>query len=194
MLEPAKQTPPDTQPNESEPQVRSPHRDPVLLITLAAVIGIDQLTKLAIKSNMLLGESWPAEGFFRLTYSTNSGTIFGLFPNQTIILTVASVAAIGFLVYYYRTHRYPNPALRFAIGLLLGGAFGNLIDRIRSGAVVDFIDVGPWPIFNLADSSIVVGIVVLIAVSAWSDRKSGSSGQRVDPRSEVTHEDTGPTP
>ena len=75
------------------------------------------------------------------------------FPNQTTLLIVVSLVAIGFLFYFYRAHAMPSLVLRFAIGLQLGGAFGNLIDRVLNGEVVDFIDVGPWPIFNLADSS-----------------------------------------
>ena len=69
----------------------------------------------------------------------------------------------------------PSPLLRLAIGLQLGGAFGNLIDRLRTGAVVDFIDVGWWPIFNIADSSIVVGMTVLIAVLLLGDFKNARS-------------------
>ena len=141
----------------------SPFRDKVLLGTVIGAFVLDQLSKRAITSLMSLGESWPAEGFFRITYGTNSGTAFGLFPNQTTLLIVVSLVAIGFLFYFYRAHAMPSLVLRFAIGLQLGGAFGNLIDRVRNGEVVDFIDVGPWPIFNLADSSIVVGIFILMA-------------------------------
>ena len=194
MLEPTEQIPQDTQADGDDSQKGVPYRDPVLLLTLAIVVGIDQLTKYIIKESLFLGESWPSEGFVRITHGTNTGTIFGLLPNQTLLLTIASVAAIGFLIYYYKTHDYPTGVLRFAIGLLLGGAFGNLIDRIASGAVVDFIDVGPWPIFNLADSSIVVGIVIVLAVSARGDRKPDASGKLLQSRSEVTHEDPGPSP
>ena len=70
--------------------------------------------------------------------------------------------AIGFLYYFYRTQALPSRLLRLAIGLQLGGAFGNLVDRLRAGAVVDFIDVGAWPVFNLADSAIVVGMIGLM--------------------------------
>ena len=138
-------------------------RDKVLLGTVIGAFVLDQVSKRAITSLMSLGESWPAEGFLRITYGTNSGTAFGLFPNQTTLLIVVSLVAIGFLFYFYRTHAMPSLVLRFAIGLQLGGAFGNLIDRVLNGEVVDFIDVGPWPIFNLADSSIVVGIFILMA-------------------------------
>ena len=137
------------------------YRDPLLLPTILLVFLADQLSKYFIKSNLRLYESWPEEGLFRLTHGSNSGTAFGLFPNQTLVLILASLIAIGFLYYFYRTQAPTNKLLRLAIGLQLGGAVGNLVDRIRAGAVVDFIDVGWWPIFNLADSSIVIGITLL---------------------------------
>ena len=145
------------------------YADLVLLGAIAAVLAADQLTKYLVRTNMALGESWPAEGLFRLTYGTNSGSAFGLFPNQTLVLIVASFIAIGFLVYFYRTQVRPTLLLRLAIGMQLGGALGNLFDRLKDGFVVDFIDVGAWPIFNIADSSIVVGMGVLIGMMAFSD-------------------------
>ena len=145
------------------------YRDRVLLSTIVAVLAADQFSKYLVRANMLLGESWPSDGFFRLTHGTNSGSAFGLLPNQTVLLTVASVAAIGFLVYFYRVYAMPRPLLRLAIGLQLGGALGNLIDRVRDGKVVDFIDVGAWPIFNLADSSIVVGMTMLFGILLLAD-------------------------
>ena len=153
------------------------YRDWVLLLTIPAVLAIDQLSKYLVRTNLYLGESWPSEGPLRLTHGTNTGTAFGLFPNQTFILVLASFIAIGFLIYFYRTHAMPRPLLRFAIGLQLGGAFGNLIDRLRVGAVVDFIDVGPWPIFNLADSSIVVGMALLVGVLLFAKSESTSDSE-----------------
>jgi signal peptidase II len=150
---------------------RSWHKDPLLILTIPAILAVDQLTKFVVTQNLGLGQSWPAEGFFRFTYGLNTGTAFGLLPNQTTLLIIASFVAIGFLVYFYRSHAMPSRLLRLAIGLQLGGAFGNLIDRLRSGAVVDFIDVGPWPIFNIADSSIVVGMAILITVLILGDIK-----------------------
>ena len=140
------------------------YRDKILLGTVIGAFVLDQVSKRFIISWLEVGESWPSEGFFRITYGTNSGTAFGLFPNHTTLLILVSLVAIGFLFYFYRAHAMPSLLLRFAIGLQLGGAFGNLIDRVLNGKVVDFIDVGPWPIFNLADSSIVVGIFILMAV------------------------------
>lgn len=146
------------------------YKDWILLSTLPLVLVADQLTKLFIKTNFQLGQSWPQEGLIRLTYATNTGTAFGLLRNQTVFLIFASVIAVGFLIYFYRTHATVRPLLRLSIGLQLGGAFGNLLDRLTVGAVVDFIDVGWWPIFNIADSSIVVGMTILIVIMLFLDK------------------------
>ena len=138
------------------------YQDRVLAPVLLVTFGLDQLSKYLVRANMDLGESLPAEGFFRITYATNSGSAFGLFPNQTVLLILASAFGISFLVFFYRSHPLPGALLKLALGLQLGGAFGNLLDRVRVGHVVDFIDVGAWPIFNLADSAILVGIALLV--------------------------------
>lgn len=151
----------DAPADESSPPRILWYRDRLLVPTVIGVFLVDQFSKYLVRANLPLYESWPSEGIFRFTHGTNSGTAFGLLPNQTLILIVASVLAIGFLYYFYRTQALPSRLLRLAIGLQLGGAFGNLIDRLRVGAVVDFIDVGWWPVFNLADSSIVIGIGLL---------------------------------
>lgn len=144
-------------------------RDWILLGTIAGVFALDQATKRLVASFLSLGESWPSEGFIRITHGTNSGTAFGLFPNMTPLLIVVSIVAIGFLVYFYRAHATPSLVLRIAIGMQLGGALGNLIDRIRAGTVIDFIDVGPWPIFNIADIGIVGGILVLVVTLLFAN-------------------------
>ena len=145
-----------------------------ILAMAAVAFGADQLTKRAVRESLRLGESWPPTGFFRFTHGTNSGTAFGLFPDQTVLLTVASIIAIGFIIYFHRAHGGRDWFSKLTIGLLLGGAFGNLLDRIVAGEVTDFIDVGPWPIFNLADSSIVVGIAMLVArLLLWGDDSGG---------------------
>lgn len=146
-------------------------RDWILLLTIPSVFILDQATKFAVKGTMRLGESWPAEGLVRITHGANTGTAFGLLPNQTLFLIFASIIAIGFLIYFYRAYALPRPILRLAIGLQLGGAFGNLFDRVAFGAVTDFIDVGWWPIFNIADSSICVGMATLIVMLLLFDRK-----------------------
>ncbi|MBI2964989.1 MAG: signal peptidase II [Chloroflexi bacterium] len=152
---------PDVAPERPAPQRRW-YSDPLLLSILVVAFAADQFSKTLIVRNLRLSESWPSDGFFRLTYARNTGTAFGLFQDQAMILTVVSFVAVAAIIYFYR-NAMTSPLMRAALGLQLGGAFGNLIDRVRLGYVVDFIDVGPWPIFNLADSSIVVGIAIL----AW---------------------------
>jgi signal peptidase II len=110
---------------------------------------------------MELGQSIPSEGLVRFTYATNTGGAFGLFANQTFLLALAAVVAITVLVLYLRYLPRESTLLNVGLGLDLGGAIGNLIDRVRLGKVTDFIDIGAWPVFNLADSAIVVGTFLI---------------------------------
>ena len=143
---------------------RAWYRDPFIALALAAALGLDQLTKWLITSNLDRYESIPAEGFFRLTHVQNSGSAFGLFQDQGMILTIVAVIAVAAIIVIYRTSPMPSLLMRVALGLQIGGAIGNLIDRLRyEGSVIDFVDVGPWPVFNVADSCLVVGIIIL----AW---------------------------
>lgn len=128
----------------------------------AVTLVSDQLSKYFVSTNMRLGESIPHDGPIVLTYVTNSGSAFGLFPNQTLFLIIASFIGICVLMIFYKSHHFSNPYVRLSLGLQLGGAFGNLIDRVRLGHVVDFIDLGWWPVFNLADSAIVIGLCCLM--------------------------------
>ena len=152
-----------------------------------AALGADQLTKFLIRSSLRIGESWPEEGFLRLTHGTNTGSAFGLFQDYTLLLTIASVVAIVFVFLFYRSEGGSTWLSWLTSGLILGGAFGNLIDRVVAGKVTDFIDVGPWPIFNIADSSIVVGITVLCASVLLRRDKPAMTP---DPQESVVHEQT----
>ena len=151
-------------------------QDSVFLLAVSSAFSLDQISKAVIRNELLPGQSVPAQGFFRLTLTSNTGSAFGFFPDQTMLLIIASLVAIGVLVLVYRSHEVPSPILRLSLGMQLGGALGNLVDRVRMGKVTDFIDVGPWPIFNLADSSIVVGILLLVFlfISSSSEKKTAS--------------------
>ena len=160
------------------------YRDWILLSTIPTVFILDQITKLLVKSNFYLGQSWPAEGFLRLTYVTNTGTAFGLLRHQTTFLIFASLVAVGFLVYISRAKAVYMPILRLSIGLQLGGASGNILDRIVYGSVIDFFDVGWWPVFNIADSSIVVGMVIMITTLLFFEEKSSSHERQAESNGE----------
>ncbi|SVD17428.1 uncharacterized protein METZ01_LOCUS370282, partial [marine metagenome] len=131
------------------------YKDFILMSTIIIVIVLDQLSKYMIKSTLNLYESWPEAGIFRIYHTYNTGTAFGLLQGQTILLIVASLIALVFLIYIYNEYALGNVILRMALGLQLGGAISNLSDRLAFGSVTDFISVGWWPVFNIADSSIV---------------------------------------
>ena len=139
-------------------------RADLLLAALILVVFItDQMTKAWVRASLIEGASRPREGFLRLTHVSNTGSAFGLFPNQTMFLLIASLVGIAVLLVFFRRQAGRGFMVRTSLGLQLGGATGNLVDRITRGKVTDFIDVGAWPVFNLADASIVTGIVIL----AW---------------------------
>ena len=151
-----------------EPDVPAGHSwygDSVVWLVLAIAIVADQITKAIITGSLARGESWPDDGFFRATYVHNSGTAFGLFQDQGFVLTIISFIAVGALIYFFRGGGIQSIIVRVAIGMMIGGAIGNLLDRVRLGYVVDFIDVGPWPVFNMADSFITVGIATLAVIT-----------------------------
>jgi len=142
--------------------MKSSIREITFLLIALLIIALDQVSKIFIKANMTPEQSIPGEGFFRITYSTNEGMVFGLFANQTFLITLTAIVGIAAIIIYSRYPIFNQVLVRVALGLMLGGAVGNLIDRIRLGEVIDFIDVGAWPVFNLADSAVVVGVVLII--------------------------------
>ena len=137
------------------------YRDWTLLQLAALTLALDQLTKFVVRQTLQWHYSWPADGFFRFTHVQNTGSAFGLFQGHNLPLLIVSLVGIAVLAYIYHSQGQPTRLLRVSIALMLGGAFGNLIDRIHQGHVTDFIDVGPWPVFNLADSAIVVGLITM---------------------------------
>ena len=152
-------------------------RNVVFFLTAFLIAFADQLSKIWIRTNLAVGQSIPEAGVPRLTHVTNTGSAFGLFQGQTFPLTiVASASAVALLLYavlFYR--RFPLLDNRLAwvgLSLILGGTVGNLIDRLRLGYVTDFIDFGFWPAFNLADSAVVVG-VIMFAYSLISLARAG---------------------
>lgn len=151
--------------------MKRPIRELTFSLVALLVIALDQVSKTFIKANMTLGQSIPEEGFFRITYSTNEGMVFGIFANQTFLITLTAIVGIAAIIVYSRYPIFNQVLVRVALGLMLGGAVGNLIDRIRLGEVIDFIDVGAWPVFNMADSAVVVGVVLIIYYFLFGQRK-----------------------
>jgi len=141
-------------------------RNLAFFLSALLVIFTDQLSKFWVRSNILLGESLPETGFFRLTHLHNTGATFGLFQGQSLMLIIIAIIGVCFLLYLvlFMYRRFPllNTVLvKLSLGLILGGTVGNLIDRLSSGYVTDFIAIGIWPPFNIADSAVVVGAILL---------------------------------
>ncbi len=151
------------------------YKDAVLLQLFTLVFLIDQFTKWLVREFLEFRESVPADGFFRLTHTFNTGSAFGLFRDQNLPLILVSVVGITILMLIYRSQRNPGNLLRLSLGLQFGGAAGNLLDRVRLGHVTDFVDVGSWPIFNVADASIVMGLVLLAWMFLVSDGSKSST-------------------
>lgn len=127
------------------------------------LIAADQAAKLFIASSMQLGESIPVlAGIFHITYIENPGAAFGMFANQRWVFIVAGVIVIAAACAMYRRLMREKAMVRWGAALLLGGAAGNLIDRVRLGRVIDFLDFRVWPVFNIADIGICVGVACLI--------------------------------
>lgn len=146
-----------------------------IAILILSVILLDQFSKLYIQEAMTLGMSCPVlAGVLHITYILNPGAAFGILENQRIFFIVVAVAMIAFLIYFYPRLASYHMVFRIGTALLTGGAVGNLIDRMRIGAVVDFIDFRVWPIFNIADIAIVCGVAMMMYVLLFlSNEKEG---------------------
>lgn len=142
---------------------------PIILLAVL-VIAIDQCSKYYIQTHMAQGMSIPIiQNIFHITYILNPGAAFGLLKHQTFFLIGIAIVLVAAIIYFYR--QIPaNRLLHCSLGLLMGGAVGNLIDRVELGYVVDFFDFRIWPVFNVADIAIVSGVAGIMLV-IWNGKK-----------------------
>lgn len=138
-----------------------------MLVIGLVVLAFDQLTKFIVATRMELGESIPVLGeYFKITSHRNSGAAWGMFEGRMLFFYIITVIVIVFLIYFYKSEAKNNLMMQVGITLLLAGAIGNFIDRLLFQEVVDFIDVliinYDFPIFNVADSALTVGVIVLL--------------------------------
>ena len=159
-------------------------RTQIFMVVAAAVIAVDHLVKWIIKTTMHLNQTINVIGdFFTISYILNSGIAFGLFdsnpsPVKAPLLIVISFVALGIILYIFLTLPKDVRGAGISMGLIFGGAIGNIIDRIARGRVVDFLDVDfpditvralnihmtRWPTFNVADSCVLIGIIMLLVI------------------------------
>jgi len=132
-------------------------------IIAISVFVLDRISKFWISQNFALNESTQIiKNIFHLTLVHNTGAAFGIFRSQTIFFVVISLLAVVAIVIYIRRSTKPSYFRDIALALILGGAFGNLVDRLFFGYVIDFLDFRVWPVFNVADSAITIGTFLLI--------------------------------
>jgi len=148
----------------------------LVLILALVVVTLDQLTKLWVRGAFIYGGEPQAviPGCFNLVYVRNEGAAWGMLGGQMPILIILSIVVLILLAVYHRKVLNPTIDHRIALGLMVGGICGNLIDRIRVGWVTDFLDfhIGPyhWPSFNVADSAICIAVGLYLLSSLWHTR------------------------
>ncbi|HEY4095017.1 MAG TPA: signal peptidase II [Baekduia sp.] len=135
---------------------------------LVAVIALDQVTKALVRGGVAIGEEDSVLPGVSIVHSRNSGVAFGAFSGGGLIVVALVAVALGALLVYFFTHA-DKRLIWLPTGMLLGGSLGNIIDRVRDGAVTDFIKLPAWPEFNVADMSITFGVLVLLWVIEQQD-------------------------
>ncbi|MBX6342889.1 MAG: signal peptidase II [Thermomicrobiaceae bacterium] len=144
----------------------------------------DQVTKALVLQHLGPGGARSVvdviPGVLRLLYVENTGAAFGVFQGRSPVLTLLAIGVVVFLGIYFRRAIAESRALALALGLEFGGAVGNILDRLRHGFVVDFIDVPHWPTFNVADSAITVGVLLLALVVLRHDSRPRDAADRGD--------------
>ncbi len=150
----------------------------LLLIVIALIVAtLDQLTKAIIRQFLSLGQSLKiVDGILSFTYTSNTGVAFGFFKNLSFLALITTALTIAIILTYWWVAKPKNLWLQVSLGLILGGAVGNLIDRLFRHAVTDFIDFHFWPVFNIADSAVVIGgLSLLIHFYRWRPTSEISS-------------------
>ena len=158
----------------------------LILISLIALV-IDMLSKVLVKHFIFLGQRIKIiKNLFYITYVKNTGAAFSIFRNNTLFLIILSIVIIGLLFYYLSKKIYLSKLENISYGLILGGAIGNLFDRIIYGYVIDFIDIYifkfDYPVFNIADMAIVIGVIILIIDLFRGEKNGDKSRKRVKNR------------
>jgi signal peptidase II len=144
-------------------------------LVLVAVVVLDQVTKALVRSGVRLGEEDSVLPAVSIVHVRNTGVAFGAFSGGGLLVVALVAAALTALVFYFVTH-LDRPLVWLPTGLLLGGSVGNIIDRVRDGAVTDFVKLPHWPAFNVADVAITVGVVALL----WVIEQPEGDGRAAD--------------
>jgi len=141
-----------------------------LFLLVSVIVILDQISKTAVRNNLRINEIWSPwpwlTPYARIVHLSNTGVAFGMFQGLGGIFTILAIIVSAAIIYYYPRVPAQDWTLRLALGLQLSGAVGNLIDRITQGFVTDFISIGNFAVFNVADSCITVGVGILV-LGVW---------------------------
>jgi len=151
-----------------------------LAAVAAAAVAADQVTKHIVTGRLALDQSDRIVGSLTIHRLDNSGIAFGLFTSATSVVITFTLIAVAWMLVYFARSGARHPVIPAALGLLLGGSVSNLVDRVRLGYVTDFIDFGWWPAFNLADSFIVIGVLMLVVAALVADRRPPKPRRHLD--------------
>ncbi|MEC9098952.1 MAG: signal peptidase II [SAR202 cluster bacterium] len=147
-------------------------KDKLFWTLFPSIFLFDQITKYLVYKNLALGQSIPDDFIIKITYARNTGTAFSLFSSYGSLLLIISIFVAVFFTIYFLMIEKPKLTMRLFISLVVAGALGNIIDRVRFGYVNDFIDVGFWPIFNIADSSISIALTIYFIDLIFLNKKN----------------------
>jgi signal peptidase II len=148
-------------------------------LVAAAVVALDQVVKALVRGSVEVGERRDLVAFLDLVHVRNRGVAFSALEGQTALVVTVIAVAMAALLWYFARHA-GRPLMWLPTGLLVGGAVGNLVDRIRLGAVTDFLKLPSWPAFNVADMAITVGVVgllVVVELGERADRRAAEKGR-----------------
>ena len=154
------------------------------MLFASLIVAFDQWTKWLVRTNIPFSGSWVPDGwdwllpYARIVHWYNSGAAFGMFQNGNLVFTVLAFIVILIILYYYPLVERTDWTLRLALGMQLAGAAGNLVDRLTIGKVTDFISVGTFAVFNVADASISVGVAALL-LGVWMKERAEKRGNQL---------------
>jgi signal peptidase II len=160
-----------------------------LFVTVSIILGLDQWTKWLVRENIAFTQSWLPEGltwlspYARIVHWYNSGAAFGMFQGYGWVFIPLALLVSILIIYYYPQIEARDWWLKLAMGMEMGGALGNVIDRfLLEGKVTDFISVGNFPVFNIADASVSVGVVIMVIGVYLTERKQKKQALEINAR------------
>jgi len=170
-------------------------KDYLILFGVAGtIIALDQWTKWLVRENIEFGGQWLPDWlawlspYARFVHWYNSGAAFGMFQNGNLVFMSLAILVVIAIIYYFPQVEAEDWTLKVAMGLQLAGAAGNLIDRLMMGKVTDFISVGSFPVFNVADSSITIGVIVLLLGVWWKEMQERKAARESHQSSEDSNQ------